>query len=140
MIFLNKDRFLRLLIELFSKYESMITLHSAVISELLAVLKGAGVEGQFLSKLEEYLFNLNSYGDDAIKGKGAPWSTSPEKLRSVRCVFPFTSSNVRILFVYQEGHLYLLAAFYERAGKKKTSYSAYTPIARQRLEELLKER
>ena len=62
MIFLNKDRFLRLLIELFSKYESMITLHSAVISELLAVLKGAGVEGQFLSKLEEYLFNLNSYG------------------------------------------------------------------------------
>ena len=72
MIFLNKDRFLRLLIELFSKYESMITLHSAVISELLAVLKGAGVEGQFLSKLEEYLFNLNSYGDDAIKGNGAP--------------------------------------------------------------------
>lgn len=33
--------------------------------------------------------------------------------------FPFTSSNVRILFVYQEGHLYLLAAFYERAGKRK---------------------
>lgn len=140
VIFLNKDRFLRLLIELFSKYESMITLHSAVISELLAVLKGAGVEGQFLSKLEEYLFNPNSYGDDAIKGKGAPMEHLAGEAPLCSMRFPFTSSNVRILFVYQEGHLYLLAAFYERAGKKKTSYSAYTPIARQRLEELLKER
>lgn len=53
-----------------------------MISELLAVLKGAGVEGQFLSKLEEYLFNLNSYGDDADQRErsshGAP---RREKLR-----------------------------------------------------------
>ena len=33
-----------------------------------------------------------------------------------------------------------LSTFHERAGKKKTSYSAHIPIARQRLEELLKER
>lgn len=103
----------------FQNTESMITLHSAVSSELLAVLKGAGVEGQFLSKLEEYLFNLNSYGDDAIKGKGAPMEHLAGEAPLCSMRFPFTSSNVRILFVYQEGHLYLLAAFYERAGKRK---------------------
>ena len=140
MIFLNKDDFLRLLIELFSKYESMITLHPDMIAELVVLLKGAGIEGQFLSKLEEYLFNLKSYGNDAIGSKGAPMEhlAGESPLCSMR--FPFASSNVRILFVYQEEHLYLLVAFYERAGKKKTSYSAHTPIARQRLEELLKER
>ena len=73
-----------------------------------------------------------------MRSKGKEHLAGEAPLCSMR--FPFTSSNVRILFVYQEGHLYLLAAFYERAGKKKTSYSAYTPIARQRLEELLKER
>ena len=41
-------------------------MHPDVIAELVVLLKGAGIEGQFLSKLEEYLFNLKSYGNAAI--------------------------------------------------------------------------
>lgn len=55
MIFLNKDQFLKLLIQLFSEYDDMLILHSDTLKELVVLLKNAGMEGQFLSKLEEYL-------------------------------------------------------------------------------------
>ena len=72
MIFLNKDQFLKLLIQLFSEYDDMLILHSDTLKELVVLLKNAGMEGQFLSKLEEYLSNLKMYGDAAIGGRGAP--------------------------------------------------------------------
>lgn len=140
MIFLNKDQFLKLLIQLFSEYDDMLILHSDTLKELVVLLKNAGMEGQFLSKLEEYLSNLKMYGDAAIGGKGAPMEhlSGEAPLCSMR--FLFVTTNFRIIFAYQNEHIYLLSTFHERAGKKKTSYSAHIPIARQRLEELLKER
>ena len=110
------------------------------MKELVVLLKNAGMEGQFLSKLEEYLSNLKMYGDAAIGGRGAPMEhlSGEAPLCSMR--FLFATTNFRIIFAYQNEHIYLLSTFHERAGKKKTSYSAHIPIARQRLEELLKER
>lgn len=140
MIFLNKDQFLKLLIQLFSEYDDMLILHSDTLKELVVLLKNAGMEGQFLSKLEEYLSNLKMYGDAAIGGRGAPMEhlSGEAPLCSMR--FLFATTNFRIIFAYQNEHIYLLSTFHERAGKKKTSYSAHIPIARQRLEVLLKER
>ena len=140
MIFLNKERLLGILFELFSEYNDMMTLHPEALKELVELLKNAGMEGQFLSKLEEYLSKLKAYGDDAIGGKGAPMEHLSGEAPLCAMRFPFATTNFRVLFVYQNGHIYLLSVFYERAGKKKTSYSAHIPIARQRLEELLKER
>ena len=98
------------------------------------------MESQFLSKLEEYLAKLKEYGDSAIGGKGAPMEHLKGEAPLCSMRFPFATTNFRVLFVYQNEHIYILSVFYERAGKKKTSYSAYTPVARRRLEELLKER
>ena len=133
MIFLNKDQFLKLLIQLFSEYDDMLILHYDTLKELVVLLKNAGMEGQFLS-------NLKMYGDAAIGGRGAPMEhlSGEAPLCSMR--FLFATTNFRIIFAYQNEHIYLLSTFHERAGKKKTSYSAHIPIARQRLEELLKER
>ena len=130
MIFLNKDQFLKLLIQLFSEYDDMLILHSDTLKELVVLLKNAGMEGQF----------LKMYGDAAIGGRGAPMEhlSGEAPLCSMR--FLFATTNFRIIFAYQNEHIYLLSTFHERAGKKKTSYSAHIPIARQRLEELLKER
>ncbi len=118
----------------------MMTLHPETLKELVELLKNAGMESQFLSKLEDYLSKLKTYKDAAIGGKGAPMEhlSGEAPLCSMR--FPFATTNFRVLFVYQNEHVYLLSVFHERAGKKKTGYSAHIPIARQRLEELLKER
>ncbi len=51
--------------------------------------------------------------------------------------FLFDGSNIRILFAFLDGKIYLLCAFYERKGKRNTEYSSYIPIASQRLDELL---
>ena len=87
MIFLNKDQFLKLLIQLFSEYDDMLILHSDTLKELVVLLKNAGMEGQFLSKLEEYLSNLKMYGDAAIGGRGAPMEHLSGEARCVQCAF-----------------------------------------------------
>ena len=101
MIFLNKDQFLKLLIQLFSEYDDMLILHSDTLKELVVLLKNAGMEGQFLSKLEEYLSNLKMYGDAAIGGRGAPMEhlSGEAPLCSMR--FLFATTNFRIIFAYQ---------------------------------------
>ena len=139
MIALNKLQLLMLLKELFSEYESMISLHSSFIPEIIELLGKGGTEEQFISKLGEYLSNLKQYGKSCIGGKGAAMErlSGQSPLCSMR--FPFTGSNVRVLFVYQDGMVYILGAFYERAGHKNTEYSKYIPVAKQRFAELEKE-
>ena len=45
-------------------------------------------------------------------------------LCSMRFMFP--GSNIRVLFAYLDEKVYILSAFYERAGHKNTGYSKYT--------------
>ena len=99
MIFLNKDQFLKLLIQLFSEYDDMLILHSDTLKELVVLLKNAGMEGQFLSKLEEYLSNLKMYGDAAIGGRGAPMEhlSGEAPLCSMRFLFATTNFALYLL-------------------------------------------
>ena len=47
MIFLNKDQFLKLLIQLFSEYDDMLILHSDTLKELVVLLKMQEWKGNF---------------------------------------------------------------------------------------------
>lgn len=140
MVFLNKDQLIKLLLEILSEYESFVTFHSSAITELIHLLGKSGSEKQFLVKFTEYLSKLQTRGEQAIGGKGNPLEhlKGESPLCSMR--FPFSGSNIRVLFVYQDEHVYILTAFYEREGHRKTEYSAHTPAARQRFGDLTKER
>lgn len=139
MIFLNELQFLMLLKSVLQQYEDMTAIHRLFIPELTWLLKNAGNEKPFVSKLEDYLIKLREHGEDCIGGKGAPMEhlSGQSPLCSMR--FPFSGSNLRVLFTYQDGTVYILTAFYERAGHKNTEYSKHIPVAKQRLDELKKE-
>ena len=87
----------------------MITLHPDVIAELVVLLKGAGIEGQFLSKLEEYLFNLKSYGNAAIGIKGAPMEHLAGESPLCLMRFPFASFALLEITVHSYGGTHFLA-------------------------------
>ena len=46
--------------------------------------------------------------------------------------FKLGISNIRILFVYKDGLVYLLSSFYERQGHRNTEYSTHIPVAQAR--------
>ena len=139
MVNLNEIQILILLKELFDNYGSTLSIHRSFIPEVINLLGRGGAESQFISKLEEYLINLQKYGDSGIGGKGSAMEhlVGQAPLCSMR--FLFSGSNMRVLFVYQDGIVYILSAFHERAGHKNTEYSKYIPVAKQRFDELKKE-
>lgn len=119
------------------QYRDILIPDSGFIDDLLALLSSSGIEKRLISKLAQYIKNLYTYGENAIGVKGDPMEhlSGYSSLNSMR--FVFGSSNIRILFSFLDGKIYLLCAFYERKGKKNTEYSTYIPVALQRLNELL---
>ena len=135
MIVLNREEFILRLKKLLQQYEEMLAIHPIFVLELTELLREGGIEKTFITKLADNLSKLQKYGDDCIIGG----KTSMEHLVgqyplcSMRFLFP--GSNIRVLFAYQDKKVYILSAFYERAGHKNTGYSKYTPVAKKRLEE-----
>ena len=84
------------------------------------------------------LAKLRDYGDVCIRKKKSnmEYLVGQSPLCSMRFLLP--GSNIRVLFVYQNEMVYLLTAFHERAGHQNTAYPKYTPIAKQRFNELKK--
>lgn len=136
MILLNDKEASDKIIELLKKYVEMLELDSEFIKDLLKLLSSSGVERRVLTRLEKYLGQLQSMGEKAIGKKGDPIEhlSGQRDLSSMR--FPLNATNLRILFSYQEGKVYLLCAFYERKGHRNTEYGAYIPVALKRLNEL----
>ena len=125
MVNLNDVLFQMLLEDLFERYGSMLSIHQLFIQ-------------QFMSRLSDNLAKLRDYGDICIRKKKSnmEYLVGQSPLCSMRFLLP--GSNIRVLFVYQNEMVYLLTAFHERAGHQNTAYPKYTPIAKQRFNELKK--
>lgn len=137
MIFLNEQQAKEFLMTLLLKYRDILVPDSGFINDLLELLSSSGMEKRLFTKLAQYIENLCAYGESAIGGKGDPMEhlSGQTNLSSMR--FLFANANIRILFSFIDGKIYLLCAFYERKGKRNTEYTSYIPVALQRLNELL---
>lgn len=136
---MNERNLIIRLQQIFAEFSAMLVLCSEFIEELLQILSKSGQELQFLTALKKYLLKLKENGEAAIGGKGASMEhlSGNAPLCSMR--FPFSGSNIRIIFAFIDGKVYLLCALYERAGHRNTEYGAYLPAAAERLQSLLEE-
>ncbi len=137
MVNLNDQEARNLLLNLLLQYRDILIPDSGFIEDLLDLLSSSGIEKRLFSKLTDYIEKLRTYGEAAIGGRGDPMEhlSGYSNLNAMR--FLFDSANIRILFAFLDGKIYLLCAFYERKGKKNTEYSSYIPVALRRLDELL---
>lgn len=138
MITLNEQQARLLILSILLKYKDILIPDSGFIEDLLNLIVSSGVEKRFVTKLDQYLDKLSTYGEAAIGGKGDPMEhlSGQTLLSSMR--FLLNNANLRVLFSFLNGKVYLLSAFYERKGKRNTEYDSYIPVALQRLDELLK--
>lgn len=125
---MNKDQLYKLLSELLSEFHCS----TEFLDELASILKNSGVEVKFIAVLFTRLNKLKEYGLTVINNCPRQF----EKLKNTNDLYSMHINtgnlNVRILFVFIFDTPVLLAAFYERQGKKRTDYSAYIPIAESR--------
>ena len=119
MVNLNDLETLLQLLMLLAKYEKSIIVHDVFKDELVDLLAKSGSE------------------DTAIGPPGMPIEhlAGQKNLCSMR--FKLGISNIRILFVYKDGLVYLLSSFYERQGHRNTEYSTHIPVAQARFAELM---
>ena len=105
--------------------------------QLLMLLAKSGSEDKFLKRFESYIRQIMENGDTAIGPPGKPIEhlAGQKNLCSMR--FKLGISNIRILFVYKDGLVYLLSSFYERQGHRNTEYSTHIPVAQARFAELM---
>lgn len=122
--------------EMLEKYLSQIRFHSALISELVAIIAGSGYESDFRSLLISRLRMLSALGKSAVSLKEFELLryTGDEELYSMH--LSNSNFNIRILYAFLPNHMpVLLCAFNERSGKRKTDYSTHIPVALARLED-----
>ena len=117
---------------------SLIAYHDKLFQDLTALIAGSGCEEKFFITLLARLKFLMLQGTQATKHKEFEALKGEDGLFSMHiCV---RDLNIRILYAFSPQNTpILLLAFHERAGKRKTAYSAYTAPARERLKEKLEE-
>ena len=131
---MNHDSVLKLLaIKL-----SLIVYHAKILQDLTALIAGSGCEEKFFTTLLARLKFLLLQGTQATRHKEFEALKGEDGLFSMH--ISVRDLNVRILYAFSPQNTpILLLAFHERAGKRKTEYSAYTGPARERLKEKLEE-
>lgn len=131
---MNTNETLKILSELFSNF----TFHELFIKELSDLLKKdlRGKEKNFFKMLITQLENIRRFGrtvntvDNNERLQGADGHYYSIHLQQAQF-------NVRIIiYIFDDGTPYFLCAFNERAGKRKTDYTAYTKAMERRFEEL----
>lgn len=137
MVNLNDLETLLQLLMLLAKYEKSIIVHDVFKDELVDLLAKSGSEDKFLKRFESYIRQIMENGDTAIGPPGMPIEhlAGQKNLCSMR--FKLGISNIRILFVYKDGLVYLLSSFYERQGHRNTEYSTHIPVAQAHFTELM---
>lgn len=125
---MNKEEFIKLLAESLRT----VSVHPALLPELLGLLKQSGQEKQFLVMLAKRLKFLQSEGTQATRHEEF------ERLEDNMYSMHIASKqlNIRILYSFLNDGSVLLHAFYERAGKRHTDYTGTIALARARLHEL----
>lgn len=132
---MNTQEILKILAEYFSGF----IFHESFLKELYDILRKnvSGKEKQLFKQLATQLANIRNMGrmvymaDDnerLLGGNGHYYSIH------------LTSSqyNIRLLIcIVGQDTPYFLCAFYERAGKSRTSYGRYIPVLDRRFSQLL---
>lgn len=131
---MNTNEALKTLAELFANFQ----LHPLFMKEFASLLKKElhGKEGNFFKLLTAQLNNIKTFGvmvytiDDNERIKGMDGRYYSIHLQQ-------SQFNVRLLVHIDDNGLpRFLCAFYERSGKRQTDYSKYTPVLKQRFEEM----
>lgn len=142
---MNKDEALRLLSEYLSLRQNDFVIHPEFIRKIKGLLKKEikGSEAKFFQQMITQLDNiklsgknvhkidgneiLSGVGNDAL---GNPWSLYSIHLSSDRY-------NVRFIIKFDDQSVpFLLYAFYERTGKRKTDYTVPIKISKERFLEI----
>lgn len=109
-----------------------ISIHSKLLEEMLSICAESGVEAKFVSMLISRLGFLAQSGVLATRHK--EFEPIGSGLYSMHIAV--RGGNIRILFGFlPDRSPALLLCFHERAGKSRTDYSSYIPVALRRLEE-----
>ncbi len=111
-----------------------IVLHEELINDLSKLISKSGQAEKFLTKFYQRCLILSELGKNAVSNNNF------EKLKHLDFeMFSLhikTEKNIRILYSFDgDTIVMLLCAFHERSGKKKTDYTNYIPIAKQRIKE-----
>ena len=129
---MDKDSVLHILQNLFSDIE----VHDELTPELAAILSASGSEARFFKTLVMQLQILLNTGalasnrlDFEVVGKGIFSMKQKSSEYNIRILYSFLPSRAPVL----------LCAFYERAGKAKTDYTPYIPVALSRLKQCKEE-
>lgn len=142
---MNQKEALESLSEYLNSSQNDFVIHPEFIKEIKDLLKKEikGSEAKFFQQMTTQLDNINLSGKNVHKidgneilsgvgndSQGNPWSLYSIHLSSDRY-------NVRFIIKFNDQSVpFLLYAFYERAGKRKTDYSTPIKISKQRFIEL----
>ena len=132
---MNTAEALEQLQKLFNEFH----IHELCITEFAALLRNElkGKERQFFKTLTFQLNNLRTFGsqvhlidsNERIKGMDGHYYSIH---------FQGSQFNIRLLvYISDDSAIYLLCIFYERGGKKRTSYERYKPTLKTRLNDLI---
>lgn len=113
--------------------------HKEFLNEMYSLLNKElkGKENSFFKSLTTQLNNIKSFGrmvyrvdnNEVLKGADGHYYSIHIESKQF---------NVRqLIYIDDNGTPYFLCCFYERAGKRKTDYTVYTKVMRERLAQLL---
>lgn len=132
---MNTKEILGMLTQLFSGF----VLHKEFLKEIRNLLSKElkGKENAFFKSLTTQLNNIKTFGrmvyrvdnNEILKGADGHYYSIHIESKQF---------NIRLLiYIDDNGIPYFLCCFYERAGKRKTDYTAHTKVMKARLAQLL---
>lgn len=128
---MNQQQALQRLLKLLKDF----VVHPEFAQELIALIKGSGIELSFFRILATRLSLLLEAPEKAML-RSSEFETLGDGLYSMHV--DSGQHNTRILYGILPGnHPVLLHAFDERSGHRRTSYAGHTPIAQDRFQDML---
>lgn len=118
----------------FAYASNEILIHKKCEEELRDLVQKSGQVARLKSDYKARLDFLGKHLENAIAHREWFEKLTDEKdLYSLRLV---RISNIRILYVIQEGTAYLLCAFAERSDSRRARYESFTPVAHERQKQI----
>jgi phage-related protein len=121
-----------MLLSVLELYQDLIYIHESVIGEVMAMVKNSGSEKQVFELLATRLAVLAELRERACDQREfEPLGSGIYSMHTST-----GNKNLRFLYLFYHSKIYILHAFFERAGKKKTDYTGKIELAKHRLEEM----
>ena len=115
----------------FPKYSNVL-MHSKCREEIIQLIQWEEVP-DFVAAYQQRLdFLIQHMGQETIHRQ---WFEVLKKTQGLRSIRFLKFRNLRILYVLEKSKAYLLLAFEEQKGHKKTEYSSYIDPALKRMSE-----